>query len=218
MFPVGPPRPGAALTAPAVSPLSRGADPASVLRQAGLKLTPQRLAIVRALADDPTHPSAQELFERLRTSLPTMSFATVYNTLAALAEAGLCAARSFSTRRSASHRAAARGVTRFDPNVVPHDHAVCDACGAVSDVALDGVAADRGPGRQPGANPRSAAAPSPSAAGPGRGGVGLGGFDVRSVERIYRGVCPACQAARAELGGAAPRRTDSPRSRTQPRA
>src|SRR5579862_1006070 len=76
------------------------------LRASGLKLTPQRMAIVRELAADPTHPTAQELFERLRPSLPTMSFATVYNTLDALAEAGLCASLSL-----------APGPARFDPNM-----------------------------------------------------------------------------------------------------
>jgi Fur family peroxide stress response transcriptional regulator len=93
------------------------------VREAGLKLTPQRMAIVRELAGDPTHPTAQELFHRLRQELPTMSFATVYNTLSALASAGLCASRSLT-----------RGPARFDPNTEPHDHAVCDGCGKVLDV------------------------------------------------------------------------------------
>ncbi len=94
------------------------------LRAAGLKLTPQRRAIVRELASDASHPTAQELFERLLPVLPGMSFATVYNTLGALAEAGLCEARSFGP-----------GPTRFDPNTAPHHHAVCDGCGTVLDVA-----------------------------------------------------------------------------------
>src|SRR5882672_8101604 len=74
------------------------------VRASGLKVTPQRLAVVRELAADPTHPTAQELFERLRPAMPTMSFATVYNTLDALASAGLCAALSLSP-----------GASRFDP-------------------------------------------------------------------------------------------------------
>src|SRR6266511_2423641 len=45
------------------------------VRRAGLKLTPQRMAIVKELASDETHPTAQEIFERLRPGLPTMSFA-----------------------------------------------------------------------------------------------------------------------------------------------
>ena len=58
------------------------------LRRLGLKLTPQRIAIVRLFAEDRSHPTAQNL-ERLRAAFPSMSFATVYNTLDALARAGL---------------------------------------------------------------------------------------------------------------------------------
>jgi len=93
------------------------------MRGAGLKITPQRLAILKELAGDTSHPTAQELFDRLQPQLPTMSFATVYNTLASLAEAGLCLSRSL-----------APGAARFDPNTDPHDHAVCDRCGVVADV------------------------------------------------------------------------------------
>ena len=56
-----------------------------------------------------------------------MSFATVYNTLDALAKAGLS-----STLRLGQ-------VARFDPNTTPHHHAVCDSCGEVRDVMDAGV-------------------------------------------------------------------------------
>src|SRR5258708_10521477 len=83
------------------------------VKAAGLKLTPQRMAIVKELASDETHPTAQEIFERLRAGRPTMSFATVYNTLDALSTAGLCAAMSLSPVSG-----------RFDPNMMPHHHTV----------------------------------------------------------------------------------------------
>jgi len=92
------------------------------LRKAGLKLTAQRLAVVRCIVGDETHPTAQELFDRLKPSFPTMSFATVYNTLAALTSVGACQPVQFG------------GPTRFDPNVQPHDHFVCELCGLVRDV------------------------------------------------------------------------------------
>ena len=146
------------------------------VRAAGLKLTPQRMAIVRELAQDESHPTAQELFERLRCSLPTMSFATVYNTLAALSEAGLCAALSLSP-----------GSARFDPNMQPHHHVVCDACGSVRDIP---------------STPRDAAVPSPrrlvSRAAPG--------FEVRSVELIFRGLCDACVRHSSPKSSEEPRR------------
>jgi Fur family peroxide stress response transcriptional regulator len=92
------------------------------LKRAGLKMTPQRIAIVRLFAGDESHPTAQDLFERLRPDFPSMSFATVYNTLDALAAAGLSG-----TLRLGN-------AARFDPNTSPHHHAVCDRCGAVADV------------------------------------------------------------------------------------
>ena len=105
------------------------------LRAAGLKVTPQRLAIVDAFADDASHPTAQEIYERLRTSMPTMSFATVYSTLDTLAAANLCTVRAL-----------APGAARFDPNTAPHHHAVCDRCGAMVDVV---AAPARVPGKSP---------------------------------------------------------------------
>ncbi|MBS2015844.1 MAG: transcriptional repressor [Deltaproteobacteria bacterium] len=95
------------------------------LRKAGLKLTPQRIAIVREIADDLSHPTAQSLFDRLRPAFPTMSFATVYNTLDALARCGLTGTLHLG------------GAVRFDPNTEPHDHAVCDACGVIIDLPAE---------------------------------------------------------------------------------
>ncbi len=93
------------------------------LKRAGLKMTPQRIAIVRQFAGDESHPTAQDLFERLQPAFPTMSFATVYNTLDALAAAGL------------SGMLRLGNAARFDPNTEAHHHAVCDGCGNVRDIA-----------------------------------------------------------------------------------
>ena len=147
------------------------------VRAAGLKLTPQRLAIVRELAVDESHPTAQELFERLLPSMPTMSFATVYNTLDALTSAGLCAALALSP-----------GSGRFDPNMEPHHHLVCDRCGRCATCRA----------RRPGAPARRR-----GRLGPARGRQGSRqrsakvspGFEVRTVERILRGLCADCAAA-----------------------
>jgi len=148
------------------------------VRAAGLKVTPQRLAIVRELAVDESHPTAQELFERLLPSMPTMSFATVYNTLDALSSAGLCAALALSP-----------GSGRFDPNMEPHHHLVCDRCGSVRDLpsAPAAHAAPRGGGDESARRAavkevaREVAKVSP-------------GFEVRTVERILRGLCADCAA------------------------
>src|SRR5271156_1555107 len=96
------------------------------LKRAGLKLTPQRIAIVRLFAGDGSHPTAQDLFERLRSSFPSMSFATVYNTLDTLAKTGLAGLVRIPGKRG--------DAARFDPNTSAHHHAVCDGCGAVVDI------------------------------------------------------------------------------------
>jgi Fur family peroxide stress response transcriptional regulator len=140
------------------------------VKAAGLKLTPQRMAIVRELASDESHPTAQEIFDRLRPGLPTMSFATVYNTLDALSAAGLCAAMSLSP-----------GSGRFDPNMLPHHHAVCDSCGAVRDVPSVGPSRDD---FTDGTAAKAVAQVAP-------------GFELRSVERIFRGICAACTKGRS---------------------
>jgi Fur family peroxide stress response transcriptional regulator len=98
------------------------------LKKAGLKMTPQRIAIVRLFASDESHPTAQAIFERLQGDFPSMSFATVYNTLDALANAGLS-----TTLRLG-------GAARFDPNTAAHHHAVCDGCGAVRDIPAETLA------------------------------------------------------------------------------
>src|SRR5579884_258427 len=140
------------------------------VKRAGLKLTPQRIAIVRLFAGDESHPTAQDLFERLRPSFPTMSFATVYNTLDALARAGLAGTVRLPGKRG--------DAARFDPNVAPHHHAVCDACGTVIDVSAGSLA------------------PSQGAKDKLRRTVP--GFSIRSVERIYRGTCARCARRASE--------------------
>jgi Fur family peroxide stress response transcriptional regulator len=134
------------------------------LKRAGLKLTPQRIAIVRLFAADTSHPTAQDLFERLRPTFPSMSFATVYNTLDTLARTGLAGTVRLPGKRG--------DAARFDPNTSPHHHTVCEACGQVLDIAAGTLA------------------PPPGAVK--RLGRLAPGFSVRTVERIYRGLCAKC--------------------------
>jgi Fur family peroxide stress response transcriptional regulator len=95
-----------------------------------------------------------------------MSFATVYNTLDALAGAGLSG-----TLRLGN-------AARFDPNTDAHHHAVCDRCGAVSDIPAGTLA------------PNEASKKKLKKSAPG--------FSVRAVERIYRGLCATCRTAKNE--------------------
>jgi Fur family peroxide stress response transcriptional regulator len=89
----------------------------------GLRLTPQRTAILGYLEGNETHPSAGEVFQALRAEHPTMALATVYNTLRCLVEAGLL----LEIRVSA-------GEVNYDPDTSSHDHAYCTRCGTIFDL------------------------------------------------------------------------------------
>ena len=96
------------------------------IRDAGLRLTHQRLEILRAIAADETHPDVVMLYEAVRERVPTISLDTVYRTLATLTERGLISRVSFTP-----------GPARYDANPSRHHHFVCTRCGLVRDVEDD---------------------------------------------------------------------------------
>lgn len=100
------------------------AELTELFRARGLKVTPQRQGIFRAVYDDPEHPTADAVHARVVQELPTVSLRTVYSTLHDLAAMGELTELELGT-----------GSVRFDPNVDPHHHLVCDSCGRVQDVA-----------------------------------------------------------------------------------
>lgn len=107
----------------------RQAELVARLQAAGYRLTPQRLALVSLLANDDTHPSADQIFARLRTEYPTISLATVYNTLDVLVELGEALTLDLS-----------EGCTRYDVRrPTAHPHVVCRACGRVADLDVAGL-------------------------------------------------------------------------------
>ncbi|MFQ5479717.1 MAG: Fur family transcriptional regulator [Thermodesulfobacteriota bacterium] len=95
-------------------------------RGKGFKLTPQRLAILEYLEGNKNHPSAEDIFSDLKKANPTLSFATVYNTVQALISRGdLCELNIDPERR------------HFDPDASPHHHIRCTSCGRIDDVMAD---------------------------------------------------------------------------------
>lgn len=93
-------------------------------RRNGLKATPQRVAVFRALHGDLTHPTAEAVHARVVADLPTVSLRTVYQVLGDLAEMG-----------EILHLDLGTGSGRFDPRVeAPHHHVVCTSCGMVRDL------------------------------------------------------------------------------------
>ena len=90
----------------------------------GARMTPQRRAVLDALCASTDHPTASEVFDRVRTVQPGIGAATVYRTLAMLVEAGQALELSLGDGHSA----------RYDANVARHDHVVCSDCGRAVDV------------------------------------------------------------------------------------
>ncbi len=93
------------------------------LRKAGLRLTHQRLEILRVIAADETHPDVETVYRAVRTRVPTISLDTVYRTLATLTERGLITRVLFTP-----------GPARYDANQTRHHHFVCTRCGLVRDI------------------------------------------------------------------------------------
>jgi Fe2+ or Zn2+ uptake regulation protein len=95
-----------------------------IFRATGRKVTPQRRSIFRVLHGADHHPTAEEVYETVRTEMPTISLRTVYQTLNDLAAMGEIQPVDLGT-----------GSARFDPHIAPHHHMVCTGCGWVADVA-----------------------------------------------------------------------------------
>jgi Fur family transcriptional regulator, peroxide stress response regulator len=100
-------------------------------KQAGVKVTPQRLEIFREVAASLEHPDAEAVFRVIRSRMPTVSLDTVYRTLSLLGDLGLVT--PLGPRRES---------VRFDANLARHHHYVCVRCGLTRDFessALDAI-------------------------------------------------------------------------------
>ena len=89
------------------------------------RLTPQREAVLKAVRQRDDHPTAGDIFARAKQYLPAISYATVYNSLRYLREAGLVQEISFGD-----------GASRYDGITERHDHALCTECGKLVDFDL----------------------------------------------------------------------------------
>jgi Fur family transcriptional regulator, peroxide stress response regulator len=89
------------------------------------KLTPQREAVYEVIRERHDHPTAADIFEAARKRLPGISYATVYNSLRYLKEAGLVHEISFGDSAS-----------RYDGVTQRHDHAICNHCGKLVDLDM----------------------------------------------------------------------------------
>jgi len=97
-------------------------------REGGLAVTPQRLAVIRALLACTDHPRADAVCAIVRREHPHISLATVHRTLETLCEIG--EARKVTTLHDSA---------RYDGSVTPHHHLVCVKCRRVQDIEVRGL-------------------------------------------------------------------------------
>ena len=89
-----------------------------------VRLTPQRRAVLATLEAATDHPTAAEVFERVRSAVRGIGPATVYRTLALLVAQGLALELNLGDGSAA----------RYDGNTSRHDHLVCSGCSAAIDI------------------------------------------------------------------------------------
>ncbi|XXS40969.1 Fur family transcriptional regulator [Staphylococcus aureus] len=92
------------------------------LRQAGVRITPQRQAILRYLISSHTHPTADEIYQALSPDFPNISVATIYNNLRVFKDIGIVKELTYGDSSS-----------RFDFNTHNHYHIICEQCGKIVD-------------------------------------------------------------------------------------
>ncbi|SIS51834.1 Fur family transcriptional regulator [Alicyclobacillus vulcanalis] len=101
-------------------------DAVQLLKEAGLRVTPQREAILTFLLEYDGHATVDDIYSSLQSRFPSMSVSTVYNTVKQLSQVGLV-----------KEIGVGDGASRFDMNVEPHHHLICVRCGALYDFYLE---------------------------------------------------------------------------------
>lgn len=100
----------------------------SILRDCGVQATPQRIAVVNFILGNSTHPSADQVLENVKKECPTVSRATVYNTLNLLVKKGLLKTQILK-----------EGTVVFDPNNRKHHHFIDVDTGKIYDIPWEAL-------------------------------------------------------------------------------
>lgn len=133
------------------------------MRQRGWRVTAQRRVVAEVLAGEHVHLTADAVYNQAQQLLPEISLATVYNTLNELVDMG-----------EVLEISTGDGPKRYDPNATePHHHLYCVGCGALRDVAPEGME------------------------GLGLPAAQRHGFELLDVDIVFRGRCPDCHASAA---------------------
>ncbi|MDC2865469.1 MULTISPECIES: peroxide-responsive transcriptional repressor PerR [unclassified Bacillus (in: firmicutes)] len=99
-----------------------------MLKNTGVRITPQRHAILEYLVESMMHPTADEIYKALEGKFPNMSVATVYNNLRVFKEVGLVKELTYGDASS-----------RFDYVTSQHYHVICENCGKIVDFPYTGL-------------------------------------------------------------------------------
>lgn len=97
------------------------------LKSLGIRITAQRLAVAEVLFSSHDHPTAHEVYQRVRERFPHIAMGTVYNTINTLVEHGMISRLPFADS------------TRYDANASSHANLVCIRCGSITDATDDGT-------------------------------------------------------------------------------
>lgn len=103
-------------------------DALDSLKTTGVRITPQRHAILEYLIDSKTHPTADDIYKALADKFPNMSVATVYNNLRVFREVGLVKELTYGDAAS-----------RFDFITGDHYHMICESCDKIVDFHYPGL-------------------------------------------------------------------------------
>ncbi|WP_139365152.1 peroxide-responsive transcriptional repressor PerR [Litchfieldia alkalitelluris] len=103
-------------------------DALDTLKETGVRITPQRHAILEYLINAMAHPTADDIYKALEGKFPNMSVATVYNNLRVFREVGLVKELNYGDASS-----------RFDYITTDHYHVICESCGKMVDFHYPGL-------------------------------------------------------------------------------
>jgi Fur family peroxide stress response transcriptional regulator len=95
-------------------------------KEHGLSMTPQRLAIYKALIESKNHPSAENIFNQIRASFPDIALDTIYRNLSTFSDVGIIHLVEGYVEAK-----------RYDPNTKPHHHFRCTKCNRLLDLHTD---------------------------------------------------------------------------------
>jgi len=98
------------------------------LRHCGIQPTPQRIAVVDYVLKTKDHPSADDVLKIARKKCPTVSRATVYNTLNLMVKKGMLITQVLK-----------EGTVVFDPNIKNHHHFIDEDTGDIDDIPWDAL-------------------------------------------------------------------------------